>query len=104
MFHRIGQKRGGFIKTIVLIVIALIILGYFGYNVQDIVNSPTVQKNLNYAWDIVKYVWNNYLKIPAIFVWEKIIIGLGWNNLAKMIDNNKAVPDGLAPMAPSPAP
>src|SRR3990167_4565121 len=99
MFHRIGQKRGGFIKTIVLIVIALIILGYFGYNVQDIVNSPTVQKNLNYAWDLTKYVWQNYLKIPAIFVWEKIIIGWGWDNLVKLVESNKAASNEALPAA-----
>lgn len=88
-----GQSSG-FVKTIVIIVIALIVLGYFGYNVQDIVNSPTVQKNLNYAWDLVKYVWQNYLEIPATWIWDKIIIGLGWNSLMRLINTNKPVPDG----------
>ena len=97
MFHRIGRGNG-FIKTIVIIVIALIILGYFGYNVQDIVNSPMVQKNLNYAWDLVKYVWNNYLKAPTIFIWEKIIIGLGWDNLVKFIGTNKVMLDRPVPV------
>lgn len=96
MFHRIGQSSG-FVKTIIIIIIALIILGYFGYNVQDIVNSPTVQKNLNYAWDIVQYVWQNYLKVPVMFVWDKIIIGLGWDNLIKLIGGGKAVPDEVLP-------
>ena len=95
MFHGVGNSSG-FIKTIVIIVIALIILGVFGYNVSDIVNSPLVQKNLNYAWDIVQFVWQNYLKVPAIWIWEKIVIGLGWDNLVKLL-GSKAVSNLGAP-------
>lgn len=104
MFHGIGQSSG-FIKTIVVIVIALIILGYFGYNVQDIVNSPMVQKNLNYAWDLVQHVWNNYLKIPMTFIWDKIIIGIGRNNLmklVKLIEPNKDTRGEASPATPVP--
>ena len=93
MFHGIGKSRG-FITTIVIIVIALAILGFFGYNVADIANSPTVQNNLNYAWSLVKYVWQNYLQVPAVWIWEKIVIGLGWDSLMKLINANKSVSDG----------
>jgi hypothetical protein len=78
--------RGGFIKAIVIIVVALIVLGYFGYNLQDIVKSPTVQGNLNYAWGLVRAVWNNYLAVPFDFIWNRIIIGIGWHNVQKIIE------------------
>lgn len=89
VFHKTGQ--GGFVKMIIFIIIILIVLGYFGLNIQDILKSPLVQKNLTYAWNLTTYVWQNYLKAPAVFLWDKLIIGLGWNSLEKLIGNNKAV-------------
>lgn len=80
-FYRTGQE--GFIKAIVLIVILLIILGYFGYNVEEIINSPIVQKNLDYAWNFTKFVWTNYLETFFEFVWNKIIYG--WRTVEKVI-------------------
>lgn len=58
----------GLIKTIIIIVIALIILGYFGFNIGDIINSPTVQANLHIVWDIIVKIWNNYLAGPVLYV------------------------------------
>ena len=62
--------KKGLIKTIIVVVIALIVLGYFGFNVRDIINSPTVQANLSSAWDLVSNVWNNYLAAPVMYVWN----------------------------------
>lgn len=64
--HGAGKK--GLIKTIIVIVIALIVLGYFGFNVTDIINSPTVQSNLNSAWGLVMNIWTNYLAAPVTYV------------------------------------
>lgn len=93
------EKQKGFVKAIIIILIALIVLGYFGFNVQNIIQSPMVQKNLNYGWSMVSYVWRNYLEAPAIFIWDKVIIGLGWDNLIRLIGGNKAVPDRVLPPA-----
>lgn len=43
----------GLISTIVLIVVALIILGYYNINVETVVSSPMVRENLAYAWGAV---------------------------------------------------
>ena len=45
-------------KAIVVIVVALIILGYFGYNLRDIIGSPAVRDNLAYVWGLVVKLWN----------------------------------------------
>ncbi len=45
--------QAGFIKLILLIVIALIVLGLFGYNLRTIVNSPTVRENLAFVWNLI---------------------------------------------------
>lgn len=80
------QRSRGFIKTIILIVIALIVLGYFGYNLRDIISSPVVRDNLSYAWDLAIKLWNNFLAAPALWIWNNIIIDLVWNNLKILIN------------------
>jgi len=73
--------KKGLIKTIIVIIIALIILGYFGFNIGDIINGSTVQSNLHTAWDFVSKIWNNYLSVPFVFVWDKIFVGILWKLL-----------------------
>ena len=62
----------GFIKAIVLIVIGLIVLGYFGYNLKDIIASPTVHDNLVYVWNLIVKLWDNVLATPAMWIWNTI--------------------------------
>ena len=72
------MKKQGLIKMIILIVIALIVLGYFGFDIKGIMSSSTVQGNLSYVWDFVKTFWNNYLAAPVVYVWDNLIIGVVW--------------------------
>lgn len=83
-FYERGQR--GFFRAIVFFVIALIILGYLGFNIQNILESPLVQKNLDYIWGLIKTVWIKFLEKPAEFVWDKIIVGLVWDGINKLID------------------
>jgi hypothetical protein len=60
----------GVVKLILLIIIAAVILGYFGINLESIWNSEAVQKNLNFLWTSIKTIWNKYLFKPMNFVWN----------------------------------
>ncbi len=82
--HGAGKK--GLIKTIILIIIALIILGYFGFNILDIVGGPTVQANLHAAWDFVVNIWTNYLIGPVVYIWDKFVIGILWKFIQNVIN------------------
>ena len=78
LINEFMHYKKGLVKTIIIIVIALIVLGYFGFNVTDIINGPTVQANLHAAWDFILKLWNNFLSVPFMFVWNKIVIGILW--------------------------
>jgi hypothetical protein len=56
------SNQKGLIDTIVLIVIALVILGYFNIDLKQIFSEPLVSGNLKYALQLiiegVQYVWN----------------------------------------------
>ena len=67
------QPQKGFIKLIILIVLGLILLGYFGFNIREIIEGETVQSNLGYFWDLIVRLWVDYLRGPAVWIWDNII-------------------------------
>lgn len=84
-----GNKQAGFIKTILVIIIALVILGFFGYNLESIVSSETVKANLAYVWNLLVTLWENVLAAPVLWVWNKIVVGLVWNNLQAILNRGQ---------------
>ena len=96
----------GFIRTVIIIVVALLILSYFGFNIRDIVNSPAGRDNFSYTQEIMIKVWNNYLKKPVTYLWNDIFLELIWE---PAIDALKKIKDGepdslqsSAPVIPQP--
>ena len=87
-----NRQQGGFIQLIIVLIIVLIVLGYFGFNVQQIIQSPSVSGNLGYAWGLAAGLWNNYLVVPVTFVWNKIIVGMFWNNFFILIEKAQSAP------------
>ena len=77
----------GFIQIIVLIVIILVALGYFGLNVREIIDSPVVSDNLSYVWNGVVYIWQNYLTAPFMYLWgvfKNLLWGAFVNNIESL--------------------
>lgn len=73
-----NTNEKGFLKTIILIVIALIVLGYFGFDITKIIQTPTVQTNLNATWDFTSKIWNTYLAGPFVYIWDHFVVGVVW--------------------------
>lgn len=94
------KQQGGFIKLIIILVIVLIVLGYFGFNIQQIIQSPSVSGNLNYAWGLAVSLWDKVLVTPVTFVWNKIIVGMFWNTFTNLIDKAQTAPSGNSPELP----
>lgn len=65
------KYNSGIIGMIVLIIIALIILGYLGINIKSIINSPVVQQNLQYAWGLVVYAYGIIKKLILTLINNK---------------------------------
>ena len=49
MFH----KKNGFINLILLIIVAILVLSYYGFDLRGLVTSPQTQKNFQYIKDVV---------------------------------------------------
>ena len=69
-------NRGG-IRLIILIFIALIVLGYYGVSVRQVVQNPMSQDNLSHVWTGAVDVWQNYLQVPATYLWN-IFVNVIW--------------------------
>jgi hypothetical protein len=80
------NRTAGFIKAVLVIVIALIVLGYFGFRLDDIFGREAVAHNLSVAWGFVKRVWNNYLLRPTLWIWNTVIVELIWNHLRELLN------------------
>ena len=87
-FHSHSDR--GLVKTIILVVIALLILSYFGFNLRTIVASETFQDNWSFVKNLIVDVWNDYLKAPVIYLWD-IFWRLIWNPAIDLLENAKSV-------------
>ncbi|MCC7004927.1 hypothetical protein IT397_03355 [Candidatus Nomurabacteria bacterium] len=90
---KINQKRG-LVGTIVVIIVAIIVLSYLGFDLRKIFQSEYMQSNFSYIGEILRKVWENYLARPIIFLWERVVLPLlniAWNAFTTGLDKLKSV-------------
>lgn len=78
------NKQRGLIKMIIIIIIAIAILSYYGVDIKQFFTSPQAQNNFGYVWGFIKDTWTNYLAIPATKLWG-MIVQYVWNPLVDII-------------------
>jgi len=79
----------GLVRTVLIVLIAILVLSYFGFDIKSIVESPLAQNNIGYVWGFVVSVWNNYLSQPVTYFWNNIFIGILWESFKGALDNIK---------------
>ena len=99
------KRDRGLIKLLILILIALIVLGYYGISVRQAVENPTTQDNISYIWTGAVGIWNDYLKAPAEFLWN-IFVNDIWtpaiNNLVNIKNGQMPIQNTTGNQLPSP--
>lgn len=53
------------IKLIIYIVIAILVLSFFGISLQGIIESPAGQANIDFVWNLILIAWN--------FIWDLLL-------------------------------
>ena len=100
------QTNRGFIKWIIIIVVALLILSYYGFSLRNLIDSPVTQDNIHYVATSTVSVWDKYLKQPANYVWNDVFIDLIWtpaiDNLTKIKNNQPTNVQTKSPQLPNP--
>ncbi len=87
---KIAPKKQGFIMTIVIIVIAVILLNYLGFNFHDFLTSTKSQSVLEGIWNFVVNGWNKYLAQPFFTFWNKFVIGIVWETIKHILGGTKS--------------
>ena len=76
------------IKWIVILIILILVLSYFGISIQSVVNSHAGQGNFSYVWNGTVFIWNQYLSGPTNWLWENLGSAL-WNAFVQGVNNIK---------------
>jgi len=79
MIPYLNTQNGGIIRTVIFVLLILIVLAYFGFNLRAIISSPTFQDNWAFVRGLVVDVWTKYLSGMFNFVINKIIVPFVWN-------------------------
>ncbi len=101
----------GLIGFVILLIIAIIVLGFFGISLTSVFQKQGVQDNLSFARQTIQTVWNRYLAGPAQYLWN-IFYNLLWQSF---VQNASRIKEGKTPTilegqpqmnqtAPAPAP
>ncbi len=70
------KKEQGFIKFIIIIIIAVLILSYYGISLQAVAESPTARANFGFIKELVLWIWTYILKTPVMFIWNVVLVPL----------------------------
>ncbi|MDP2705484.1 MAG: hypothetical protein U1D31_02335 [Patescibacteria group bacterium] len=81
--------KRGFIRDIIIIVIAVLALGYFGFDIKGWLDSPEVKAVVGPALEFIENIWTNYIQGFADYLWNDIIIGVVWQWILSIIETIK---------------
>lgn len=76
------------IKWIIILIIIIAVLSYFGINIQSVLESPTSQNNYSFVWNAALNIWNAYLKAPFDYVWNHVL-SIIWGAFEQGLNNLK---------------
>lgn len=101
MKNHIPTDRG-LIGWVIIIVVALLILSFYGFSLRALVNNPVTQDNFGYVATSTVSFWDKYLKQPADYLWKDIFVNLIWDpavdNLTRMKNGE---PTNIASSSPT---
>lgn len=87
------KNSSGFIKLILLIVAAVLILSYFGVNLREIAESETGKENISFLkgvllqiWNFILSVWERFLEQPVMYFWNDIFLKYVWSFVVDSLD------------------
>ena len=66
------KNQQGIIQTIIIFILVIIILSLVGIKLTDIFKNETLKENFAFVSKGFLYVWDQWLKDPALTLWRWI--------------------------------
>jgi hypothetical protein len=87
------EIKGGIslIGVLILGFILILVLSYYKISIKSVVESPEAKSNIQYVGGKSRNVWDDYLKKPADYIWNKVFIDLFWKSF---VNNMERIRDG----------
>lgn len=60
-----SKSQRGIVQLVIILLIAILSLSYFGIDLEQAVTKPLFKKNLIFTWNTAKSVWVNYIYDPV---------------------------------------
>ena len=79
------------IRLIILIIVGIAVLSYFGVSMRSIIESDSFQENFSYVWNSGEYLWNNHLAGPARYLWYDVFMKVIWS---AFLENMNRIKEG----------
>lgn len=86
-----NNQKGGLLRTILIIIGIILLLSFFGINIQSVVESDATQENVGYVTGEATTIWEQYLEAPLTWFWESVFVGLLWS---AFVENMERIRDG----------
>lgn len=74
------RENQGLIRLILLIIIGVLVLSYFNFDIKSFIESPITQKNIEYITGWATYIWDEYLASPVLYFWNNIFLTFVWSS------------------------
>ncbi|OHA17628.1 MAG: hypothetical protein A2664_03335 [Candidatus Taylorbacteria bacterium RIFCSPHIGHO2_01_FULL_46_22b] len=65
------MRQRGIIQLVILILIAIILVSYFGIDLQNAFTTPLLKKNLWFTWELIKDGFINYVYNPLMHLIQR---------------------------------
>ncbi len=65
------KSQRGIVQLVIILLIALITLSYFGIDLEQVVTKPLLKKNVVFTWNKTQEVWNDYIYKPVSNIFNR---------------------------------
>ncbi len=65
------KNQKGFVQLLILLLVVLIALSYFGIDLEQVFAKPLIRKNVVFTWNTAQRVWNDYIYDPISGLFNK---------------------------------
>lgn len=64
------SSQNGFVKIILIIIVVILVLSVLKISLQSIFDNQFVKDNFSFVWKWAKYVWDNFLGKPVMYIYN----------------------------------